>query len=69
MRQEAGLSQMKVGKILGVSFQQIQKYETGSNRLPVEKLYVLKHLYDAPYERFFEGFERFKGDLAAGGGR
>ncbi len=54
----AGLTQVKLGRALGVTFQQVQKYETGDNRLPVEKLYILRHLYGVPYERFFEGFGR-----------
>ena len=37
-RQAAGLSQTKLGEGLGVSFQQIQKYERGANRLSVEAL-------------------------------
>lgn len=37
-RQAAGLSQSKLGEGLGVSFQQIQKYERGANRLSVEAL-------------------------------
>ncbi len=57
LRQRAGLSQMRIGTILNVSFQQVQKYERGINRLPVEKLYILKHFYDVPYGNFFKGME------------
>jgi transcriptional regulator with XRE-family HTH domain len=56
-RKKAGFSQAEVGKRLGVAFQQIQKYEAGKNRLPAEKLYILKHLYNVPYEYFFVGLE------------
>ncbi len=59
LRHKAGLSQVDVGKRIDVSFQQVQKYENGQNRLPVEKLYLLKHLYDVPYDVFFAGFEDF----------
>jgi transcriptional regulator with XRE-family HTH domain len=59
LRRKAQLSQMEVGKTLEVTFQQIQKYESGINRLPIEKLYLLKHLYDVPYDVFFAGFEYF----------
>ncbi len=54
LRMDAGLSMADVSHHLSVSYQQIQKYERGSNRLPIEKLYLLKRLYDIPYERFFE---------------
>jgi transcriptional regulator with XRE-family HTH domain len=37
-RIEAGMSQMELGDKLGISFQQIQKYEKGSNRLAVVRL-------------------------------
>lgn len=53
LRSHRGLSQKDVAKILSVSFQQIQKYETGQNRLPIEKLLVLKHLYAIPLDNFF----------------
>jgi len=55
LRKEAGLSGQDLGDILGVSYQQIQKYESGSNRFPVERLYILKHYFDVPYERFLTG--------------
>lgn len=54
-RKLAGLSQKRVARALGVSFQQIQKYERGENRLPLEKLFLLKRFYDIPYAAFFEG--------------
>jgi transcriptional regulator with XRE-family HTH domain len=59
LRRQAGLTQLDIGKSLDVTFQQVQKYEAGQNRLPIEKLYLLKHLYKIPYEDFFNGFEEF----------
>tara|TARA_B100000780_G_scaffold271026_1_gene231500 strand:+ start:2841 stop:3203 length:363 start_codon:yes stop_codon:yes gene_type:complete len=53
MRQNAGLTQKTLGRILGVSFQQIQKYEKGVNKLPVEHIYALKIYFNVPYEKFF----------------
>lgn len=54
LRKSLGLTQKKMGKILGVSFQQMQKYECGDNRLPVEKLYILKEKSGVSYEYFFK---------------
>ncbi len=48
----AGLSQAEVGKILGVTFQQVQKYETGVNRLPISRLYRLAEALDTPLTYF-----------------
>ncbi len=59
LRHKVGLSQVDLGCSLDVSFQQVQKYENGQNRLPIEKLYLLKHLYGVPYEYFFAGMEAF----------
>ena len=41
LREKSCLSQREVGAALSVSFQLVQKYETGANRLPAEKLYLL----------------------------
>lgn len=54
IRRNACLSQSKLGQELGVSFQQIQKYEKGINRLPAEHIYTLKHFLGVPYEEFFQ---------------
>lgn len=53
LREFHGHTQKEIAILLGVSFQQVQKYEAGKNRLPVEKLFILKHFYDLPYEEFF----------------
>ena len=37
-RENAGLSRSEVGRLMGVSFQQVQKYETGLNQLSVSRL-------------------------------
>lgn len=55
LREATGLSQHDIGHILDISYQQVQKYERGENRFPVEKLYRLKHFYNVPYEIFFRG--------------
>ncbi len=67
MRLQRGLTQKNIGDMLGVSFQQIQKYETGKNKLPIENLLLLKSYYNADFETFFNGIRttRHKDDEAA----
>lgn len=61
LRKSQKFSQAEMGAILGVSFQQMQKYERGHNRFPVEKLYMLKQKFDVPYDWFFEGMPSVAG--------
>lgn len=64
LRSFMGLSQSEMGEILGVTFQQIQKYETGKNRLPALQLYILHQTFKVPFELFFENV-RLEGDPPA----
>jgi len=57
LRSVSGLSQSQVAEALGVSFQQVQKYESGANRLPLEKFYLLSQLFSVPQSYFFHGIE------------
>ena len=50
-----GLTQSGVAKQLGLSFQQLQKYETGYNRVSASKLFELSQLLDVSPSYFFEG--------------
>src|SRR6476469_10015741 len=50
-----GLSQEKVGLALGVTFQQVQKYEKGANRIGASRLQAISKLLDAPPSFFFDG--------------
>lgn len=52
-----GLSQDVLGKAIQVSFQQIQKYERGMNRLGSSRLYDFAKLLKVPVSYFFEGME------------
>ena len=52
-----GLSQAALANGLGITFQQVQKYESGSNRISAGKLYGCAELLDVPPEHFFEGLE------------
>lgn len=56
-RNELGLSQDKVGKMTGVTFQQIQKYEKGANRIGASRLYELAKILGVPIGYFFEYFD------------
>jgi len=42
------LSQSELGLVLGVTFQQIQKYETGMNQIPITKLTLLSNFFKVP---------------------
>ncbi len=52
-----GLSQERLAELVGVTFQQIQKYERGANRIGSSRLYELARVLAVPVEYFFEGFE------------
>ena len=52
------LTQEFLGTSLGCTYQQIQKYETGSNRIPASRLFELAVLLDVPVGFFFEGLGR-----------
>ena len=52
-----GMNQTTLGQALGVTFQQIQKNERGTNRIGSSRLYQLCHVLDVPIEYFFEGLE------------
>lgn len=49
-----GLSQEKLGESLGVTFQQVQKYEKGSNRIGASRLQKLSQILNTPISFFFE---------------
>lgn len=54
-RMLAGISQEKLGIALGVTFQQIQKYEKGSNRVSASRLQYIARMLDVPVAFFFDG--------------
>lgn len=49
-----GMSQEKLGEAVGLTFQQIQKYERGSNRIGASRLWDLSRVLDCPMAFFFE---------------
>jgi transcriptional regulator with XRE-family HTH domain len=56
-RIELGLSQAEVGEKIGVSFQQIQKYERGVNRISAGRLWRLACAFQVPVEIFYAGLD------------
>lgn len=60
-RKERGMSQLLLGKALDVTFQQIQKYEKGDNRVSSGSMILISRALAKPVAWFFDGFDA-KGD-------
>ncbi|WP_298434326.1 helix-turn-helix transcriptional regulator [uncultured Jannaschia sp.] len=60
-----GMTQQQLAEHVGIKFQQIQKYETGMNRISASRLWEIAHAMEVPVEHFFEGFDN--GDAKAKG--
>lgn len=56
-RTTLGLSQEKLAEALGLTFQQVQKYEKGANRVGASRLFDLARVLQVPVEYFFEDLE------------
>jgi transcriptional regulator with XRE-family HTH domain len=54
-RMMLGMSQGKLGDALGLTFQQVQKYEKGTNRIGASRLQHISHILQVPVAFFFEG--------------
>jgi transcriptional regulator with XRE-family HTH domain len=54
-RRTLGVSQEKLAEDLGLTFQQVQKYERGANRVSASKLYEIARSLSTPVAFFFEG--------------
>ena len=52
-----GMSQEKLGESLELTFQQVQKYEKGSNRVGASRLYQIAQVLGVPVSYFYEGLE------------
>ena len=53
-RQLISMSQEKLGELLGITFQQVQKYEKGSNRISASRLFYAAKILGVPVQAFFE---------------
>lgn len=61
-RNMIALSQEKLGERLGITFQQIQKYEKGTNRVGASRLQAIAGILNVPVSYFFEDAPRQEGD-------
>jgi len=63
-----GLSQEAIAKAVGITFQQVQKYEKGSNAMNANRLYEFSRFMNVPVAYFFEGIEQnvVSGNTATG---
>ena len=59
-----GMTQQQLADKVGIKFQQIQKYETGMNRISASRLWDIAEALDVPVNFFFEGLDE---EAAAGG--
>ena len=62
-----GMSQEKLGEALGLTFQQVQKYERGANRIGASRLHEISHILDVPVSFFFEEMGSEAAAASAGG--
>ena len=62
-----GVSQEKLGEQLGVTFQQIQKYEKGTNRIGASRLFEIARFLDIPVGYFYEGLPEYPDQAPSGG--
>jgi transcriptional regulator with XRE-family HTH domain len=66
-RMMLGMSQEKLGDALGLTFQQVQKYEKGTNRIGASRLQQIAHILQVPVSFFFEGAPHAPGGHHTGG--
>ena len=52
-----GMTQQQLAEQVGIKFQQIQKYETGANRVSASRLWDISEALDVPVSFFFEGLD------------
>jgi transcriptional regulator with XRE-family HTH domain len=54
-RQVINMSQERLGELLGITFQQVQKYEKGANRISASRMFYTAKKLGVPVQFFFEG--------------
>ena len=60
-----GMTQQQLGDRVGIRFQQVQKYETGANRISASRLWDIAEALDVPVSFFFEGVDGMAADEGA----
>lgn len=66
-RNMLGLSQEKLGSAIGLTFQQVQKYERGANRIGASRLHELSRVLDVPVSFFFDDMDPVRAPAIPGG--
>lgn len=61
-----GMSQERLGESMGLTFQQVQKYEKGVNRIGASRLFQISKILDVPVQFFFEEAPQVGSDTRAG---
>jgi len=61
-----GTTQQQLAESVGIKFQQIQKYETGMNRVSASRLWDIAAVLDVPISFFFEGLDSEKSEEFSG---
>ena len=59
-RRLLGLTQNQVAEVVGIRFQQIQKYECGANRISAARLWQLSEALDVPVSYFYDGLGEYQ---------
>ncbi len=67
-RQLINMSQERLGELLGITFQQVQKYEKGSNRISASRLFYSAKTLGVPVQFFFDGLPVNEGHDGLGEG-
>jgi transcriptional regulator with XRE-family HTH domain len=67
-RMMLSMSQEKLGDALGLTFQQVQKYEKGTNRIGASRLQQISNILQVPVSFFFEGAPHLPGERHSGVG-
>ncbi|MGH6684511.1 MAG: helix-turn-helix domain-containing protein, partial [Pseudolabrys sp.] len=65
-RMMLSMSQEKLGDALGLTFQQVQKYEKGTNRIGASRLQAISNILQVPVSFFFEGAPHMPGHSGMG---
>jgi transcriptional regulator with XRE-family HTH domain len=66
-RNMLGMSQEKLGEAIGLTFQQVQKYERGANRIGASRLHDLSRVLDVPVSFFFDDIDPVRAPAIPGG--